>query len=65
MLFTLIFFASSNISIFYQYGTTVNLFQGIFWMYILLHLNAWIEFFFLIIFGLSFYKSLDTYCNSY
>jgi hypothetical protein len=47
----------------------VVLFQGISWMHILPHLIAWFKLSFLIsfntIFGLSLYKSLGTYCDSY
>jgi hypothetical protein len=54
-----------NISIFYNYGTIVVLFHGIFWMHILCPFIAGIELLFLtlfiIVFGLSFYKNLDTY----
>jgi hypothetical protein len=41
---------SPNISIFYQYGTMVVLFQGISWMHIVSHLIAWVELLFLILF---------------
>ncbi len=57
-----------NITIFYQYGIMVVLFQGISWIHILLHLIGWVELLFLTlfitIFGLNFYKSLSTYCDS-
>jgi hypothetical protein len=47
----------------------VVLFQGTSWIHILPHLTAWFKFLFVIsfnmIFGLSFYKSLGTYCDSY
>jgi hypothetical protein len=55
-----------NISILYQYRTTVILFQGISWM---LHLIVWVKISFLtlfiVIFGFNFYKSLDIYGDLY
>ncbi len=63
-------FILPNINNFYQSGTTIwLLFQGISWMHILLWFVDWIEILFInlfiTIFGLSFYKSLGIYCDSY
>jgi hypothetical protein len=53
-----------NISIFYQYVTTMVLFQGISWMHILSHFIAWVEILFLTLF-MTIFKSLGIYCDLY
>jgi hypothetical protein len=43
----MIFWYSSNFSIFYEYGTMALIFQGIFWMHILPIFLAWVELLFI------------------